>query len=75
MQDEVAFVQKDLDSEGKNGKRVNAVGKEQCHHFRNNDGHWIYECPDISLDNRDNIKKYRAGRWAKKNGHNHIQFG
>ena len=43
MQDKVEFVQKDAESNNKNGKRMNAAGEEQCHHCGKKDGHWIYE--------------------------------
>ena len=48
VQDEVEFVQKYAEIDDKNGKRVNAAGEEKCHHYGKRDGHWIYECPDIS---------------------------
>ena len=57
LREKVSFVQKYSDRDGKNGKRVNEVGEEQCHHCKKKDGHWIYECPDLSPDNRDKIKK------------------
>ena len=75
MQDEVAFLQKDADSNDKNDKIVNPSGKEQCHHYRKKDGHCINECPYISPYNREHIKKDWTERWENKNGFNHTQIG
>ena len=41
VKDEVEFIQKDADSDNKNGKRLNAVCEKQCHHCGKKDGHWI----------------------------------
>ena len=75
IQEEVELLQKDAYSDGKNGKRVNADGKEQCHHCGKKDGHWINDCPDISPEKREQIKKDSAEWWENKNGHNHTQVG
>ena len=48
VKDEVVFVQREADSDKKNGKRVKAERAEQCQHCRKKDGHCINECPDLS---------------------------
>ena len=71
----VASAKKDEDKNYKNGKRVNAEGKEQCHHCGKKYGKCINSCPDLSTVKWEHIKKDLRERWVNKNGNNHTLVG